>query len=73
MQREFLDKFDLLLIQAMGSSEAETSSPIRSRRAKTKSERRALAWGFETRIVNPEGADVPAGEPGEVLIRGPMP
>ncbi len=29
-----------------------------------------LPWGFDTRIINREGAEVPSGEPGEVLIRG---
>ncbi|HEY1856004.1 amino acid adenylation domain-containing protein, partial [Acidocella sp.] len=27
-------------------------------------------WGFEARIIDREGADVPVGEPGEVLLRG---
>ena len=30
-----------------------------------------LPWGFETRIVNREGVELPSGEPGEVLLRGP--
>ncbi len=28
-------------------------------------------YGWETRIVDPEGCDVPAGEVGELIIRGP--
>ena len=68
--REFLDKFDLLLIQAMGSSEAGNifSNPLPPGENKIGSP--GLAWGFETRIVNREGVDVTPGESGEVLIRG---
>jgi amino acid adenylation domain-containing protein len=68
--REFLDKFDLLLIQAMGSSEAGNifSNPLPPGENKIGSP--GLAWGFETRIVNREGVDVASGESGEVLIRG---
>ena len=29
-----------------------------------------LPWGFEIRIVGREGEELPAGEPGELLIRG---
>ena len=46
------------------------SSPIRSRPAKNKIGSPGLPWGFETRIVDREGVDVPAGESGEVLLRG---
>jgi amino acid adenylation domain-containing protein len=68
--REFLDKFDLLLIQAMGSSEAGNifSNPLSAGENKIGSP--GLAWGFDTRVVNREGADVTPGEAGEVLIRG---
>ena len=70
LHREFLDKFKLLLIQAMGSSEAGNvfSNPLPPGENKIGSP--GLAWGFETKIVNREGAEVPTGEPGEVLIRG---
>ncbi len=68
--REFLEKFDLLLIQAMGSSEAGNifSNPLPPGENKIGSP--GLAWGFETRIINREGVDVTSGESGEVLIRG---
>src|SRR5208337_628613 len=71
LHREFLDKFKLLLIQAMGSSEAGNvfSNPLPP--GKNKIGSAGLACGFETRIIDREGADVPAGEAGEVLIRGP--
>lgn len=70
MQREFLDKFKLLLIQAMGSSECGNvfSNPLPP--GENKIGTPGLAWGFETRIVDRDGADVPRGEPGEVLLRG---
>jgi amino acid adenylation domain-containing protein len=70
MQCEFLDKFKLLLIQAMGSSEAGNvfSNPLPP--GENKIGTPGLAWGFETRIIDRDGADVPRGEPGEVLLRG---
>jgi amino acid adenylation domain-containing protein len=70
LHREFLDRFKLLLIQAMGSSEAGNifSNPLPPGENKVGSP--GLAWGFETRIVNREGVDVTPGESGEVLIRG---
>lgn len=67
---EFLEKFKLPLIQAMGSSEGGNvfSNPVPPGTNKIGSP--GLAWGFETRIVSREGEQLPAGEPGEVLIRG---
>ena len=71
LHREFLDKFKLPLFQAMGSTEAGNifSNPVPPGESKIGSP--GLPWGFEARIVNREGADLPAGEPGEVLLRGP--
>jgi amino acid adenylation domain-containing protein len=71
LHREFLNKFDILLIQAMGSSECGNvfSNPLPPRENKIGSA--GLAWGFETRIINREGFDVSQGESGEMLIRGP--
>jgi amino acid adenylation domain-containing protein len=70
LHREFLDKFKLPLIQAMGSTEAGNvfSNPVPPGTNKIGSP--GLPWGFETQIVDRDGAEVPAGEPGEVLIRG---
>ena len=67
---EFLDKFRLPLIQAMGSSEGGNvfSNPVPPGRNKIGSP--GLPWGFDVRIVGRGGEDVPAGEPGELLIRG---
>jgi hypothetical protein len=70
LHREFIDKFKLPLIQAMGSSEAGNvfSNPVPPGQNKIGSP--GLPWGFEARIVDREGLDVPVGEPGEVLLRG---
>lgn len=70
LHREFLDKFKLLLIQAMGSTEGGNifSNPLPPDENKLGSP--GLPWGFETKIVNRENFAVPQGEPGEILIRG---
>src|SRR5271165_2306496 len=71
LHREFLDKFPVPLLQAMGSTEGGNvfSNPLPPRKNKIGSP--GLAWGFETRIVDRDGVEVPAGESGEVLLRGP--
>src|SRR5580698_8262099 len=70
LQRQFLDKFKLPLLQAMGSTEGGNvfSNPVPPGKNKIGSP--GLPWGFEARIVDREGADVPRGESGEVLLRG---
>jgi amino acid adenylation domain-containing protein len=70
LHREFLAKFPLLLIQAMGSSEGGNifSNPLPPLENKIGSP--GLPWGFEVKIVDRDGEEVPAGEPGEMLIRG---
>jgi len=71
LHREFIEKFKLPLIQAMGCSEGGNvfSNPVPPGENKIGSP--GLPWGFETRIVDTAGADVKAGEPGEILLRGP--
>ena len=71
LHREFLDRFKLLLIQAMGSTEAGNifSNPLPPGENKIGSP--GLPWGFETKIVNRDGVEVPTGESGEVILRGP--
>jgi len=71
LHREFLEKFDLLLIQAMGSSECGNvfSNPLPPGENKIGSP--GVPWGFEAKIVNRQGVESPAGESGEVLLRGP--
>jgi acyl-CoA synthetase (AMP-forming)/AMP-acid ligase II len=70
LHREFLDKFKLPLIQAMGSSEAGNvfANPVPPGANKIGSP--GLPWGFEAKIVDEVGAELPIGEPGEVLLRG---
>src|ERR1700733_12849519 len=70
LHREFIDKFKLPLIQAMGSSEAGNvfSNPVPPGMNKIGSP--GLPWGFEAKLVDREGAELPAGEPGEVWLRG---
>ena len=69
-QREFLAKFPLLLIQAMGSSEGGNifSNPLPPGENKIGSP--GLPWGFEVKILDREGVELSTGEPGEMLIRG---
>ena len=70
LHREFIDKFHLPLIQAMGSSEAGNvfSNPVPPGVNKIGSP--GLPWGFEAKIADREGAELPVGEPGEVWLRG---
>ncbi len=71
LHRAFLDRFPLLLIQAMGSTEAGNifSNPLPPCENKIGSP--GLPWGFEAKIVNRAGIELPPGESGEVLVRGP--
>jgi amino acid adenylation domain-containing protein len=70
LHQEFIDTFALPLIQAMGSSEAGNvfSNPVPPGQNKIGTP--GLPWGFEAKIVDREGFELPAGEPGEVLLRG---
>jgi amino acid adenylation domain-containing protein len=70
LHREFLTKFPLLLIQAMGSSEGGNifSNPLPPGENKIGSP--GLPWGFDVKIVDPKGVELPNGEPGEMQIRG---
>lgn len=71
LHQRFLDTFRLPLLQAMGSTECGNvfSNPVPPGANKIGSP--GLPWGFASRIVDREGADVPRGESGEVLLRGP--
>ena len=70
LHRQFLEKFKLPLLQAMGSTEGGNvfSNPLPPGKNKIGSP--GLPWGFETRIVDRAGEHVPQGESGEVLLRG---
>jgi long-chain acyl-CoA synthetase len=71
LHQEFLDKFKLPLLQAMGSTETGNifSNPVPPGENKIGSP--GLPWGFEAKIVDRQGVEVPQGESGEVLLRGP--
>ena len=60
----------LPLLQAMGSTEAGNvfSNPVPPGKNEIGSP--GLPWGFEARIVDRHGVEMPDGESGEVLIRG---
>ena len=70
LHREFVNKFKVPLLQAMGSTEGGNvfSNPAPPRENKIGSP--GLPWGFEARIVDRAGMDLPTGQSGEVLIRG---
>jgi len=51
LHREFMEKFKILLIQAMGSSEVETSSRIPCRLARIKSDRLACPGASKPRFL----------------------
>jgi amino acid adenylation domain-containing protein len=70
LHREFLEKFRLYLIQAMGCTELGNifSNPMPPGKNQIGSP--GLPWGIETKIVNRDGVEVASGEPGEVLLRG---
>ncbi|MCZ6677611.1 MAG: AMP-binding protein, partial [Candidatus Poribacteria bacterium] len=71
LQREFQTRFRLPLLQAMGQSEAGNvfSNPLPPGENKIGSV--GLMYGFEGRIVDDTGEEVPAGLAGDVWIRGP--
>jgi amino acid adenylation domain-containing protein len=72
LHRVFEERFRLPLIEAMGSTECGGnifSNPAPP--GKDKIGTPGLPYGFEARTVGPDGADVPPGQPGEILLRGP--
>lgn len=70
LAKRIYGKFPLRLIQAMGSSEAGNIFANPQAPEANKIGTPGKAWGFETRIVSPDGGNVAVGQPGEVLIRG---
>ena len=72
LHRAFEKRFPILLIEAMGSTEAGGnvfSNPLPPEKNKIGSP--GLPWGFEAKVVDPHGADVLTVEPGEIFLRGP--
>jgi acyl-CoA synthetase (AMP-forming)/AMP-acid ligase II/acyl carrier protein len=70
LHQEFVSKFKLPMLQGMGSAEMGNIflNPVPP--GKNKIGSLGLPTGFETRIVDREGVDLPPGEPGEILLRG---
>jgi amino acid adenylation domain-containing protein len=71
LHRQFLDKFQLPLLQAMGSTEGGNVFSNPQPPATNKIGSPGLAWGFEIKLVDRQGVEVPAGEAGEIVLRGP--
>lgn len=70
LQRKFIDKCGVPLIQAMGSTEAGNvfANPLPPGINKIGSV--GLPTGFEVKIVDRDGVERPVDEPGEIVIRG---
>jgi acyl-CoA synthetase (AMP-forming)/AMP-acid ligase II len=72
VHRAFETRFGLPLIETMGLTETAAqilSNPLPPAERKIGSPGRA--YGCEVRIVDPQMRDVPPGEEGEVVVRGP--
>jgi amino acid adenylation domain-containing protein len=72
LHREFERRFGVVLLEAMGATEAGSSifsAPLPPAVRKVGSP--GVAVGHEVRIVSPSGDDLPHGEEGEIVIRGP--
>ncbi len=70
--RAFEEKFKLVLIEAMGLTEAGgtfLSNPLPPGKRKIGSP--GIPHGFEVKILHPGGRELPSGEKGEIVIRGP--
>jgi amino acid adenylation domain-containing protein len=72
LHRAFEDKFGLRLIEAMGSTECGGnifSNPLPPGKDKIGTPGRP--YGFDLRILGPDGTEVRRGETGEIHLRGP--
>jgi long-chain acyl-CoA synthetase len=70
--RAFEERFRLPLIEAMGSTEAGGaifSNPVPPGTSKIGSP--GVAHGHEAAIVDADGRELPAGQTGEIVVRGP--
>ncbi len=70
--RAFEDKFKLVLIEAMGSTEAGgtfLSNPLPPGERKVGSV--GIPQGFQVKVLDADGRELPSGEKGEIVIRGP--
>jgi amino acid adenylation domain-containing protein len=71
LHRQFVNKFQLPLLQAMGSTEGGNVFSNPQPPAKNKIGSPGLAWGFDIKLVDRQGVEVPEGEAGEIVLRGP--
>jgi acyl-CoA synthetase (AMP-forming)/AMP-acid ligase II len=72
VQRAFEDRFGVPVVETMGLTETAAqilSNPLPPGLRKIGSP--GIAWGNEVRILTPDFTDAPAGEEGELAIRGP--
>ncbi len=72
LHRAFEEKFKLPLLEAMGSTECcgnIFSNPLPP--GKDKIGTPGLPFGFEAKVVGPDGNEASRGEPGEIVLRGP--
>jgi long-chain acyl-CoA synthetase len=71
-QQAFEQRFQLPLIEAMGMTEAGGamfSNPLPPKPRKAGSI--GIPWGFEAKLVDPQGVEVGDGDLGEIAVRGP--
>jgi amino acid adenylation domain-containing protein len=70
VQRAFVDRFHVPLLQAMGATEAGNivSTPLAASSLKTGTV--GLPSGCDVKIAGADGRAVPSGESGELLVRG---
>jgi len=72
LHRAFEEKFGILLLEAMGSTECGGNAFTNLLPpGKDKVGTPGRPYGFETRIVSSEGTEVSPGETGEIHLRGP--
>lgn len=69
--REFEDTFDCLVIEGYGLSESTCRSTFNPPNEKRRHGSCGLPIGNEMRVVDENDADVPDGELGEIVLRGP--
>ena len=69
--RGFETKFDVTVLEGYGLSETSPGVSFNRRDRERKVGSVGLpVWGVEVQVVDPEDNPVPAGEPGEVVVRG---
>lgn len=72
LHRAFEEKFGIPLLEAMGSTESGGNvftNPLPPGKDKIGTPGRP--FGFEARILGPDGTEMPPGESGEISLRGP--